>query len=69
MKKLTKEQKRDIAAVAARTGAEIDLTDIPEVWTGGERKSAYFIGLNEPPVTLPPSPAPARARNTPHTAE
>ncbi len=38
MKKLTAAQKHDIAAVAAKNDATIDLSDIPEVrdWTGAE---------------------------------
>ena len=58
MKKLTKEQKRDIAAVAARTGAEIDLTDIPEIlgWRGAK------IGLlDRPEQTASHTPAAARS--------
>jgi hypothetical protein len=57
MKKLTKVQKRAIAAVAARTGAEIDLTD-PEVldWRGAE------IGLlDRPERTASHTPAAARS--------
>jgi hypothetical protein len=58
MKKLTKEQKRDIAAVAAKTDAESDLTDIPEVldWRGAE------IGLlYRPERTASHTPAAARS--------
>ena len=38
MRKLTKEQKRDIGAIAAKKDAEIDFSDIPEVidWSGAE---------------------------------
>ena len=38
MKKLTAAQKKDIAAVAAKTDATIDFSDAPEVhdWTGAE---------------------------------
>jgi hypothetical protein len=38
MKKLTKEQKRQIANVAAKKDTDIDLSEMPEVidWTGAE---------------------------------
>jgi hypothetical protein len=38
MKKLTKEQKLQIANVAAKKDADIDLSEMPEVidWTGAE---------------------------------
>jgi hypothetical protein len=38
MRKLAKEQKRDIAAIAARREQDIDLSDMPEVvdWSGAE---------------------------------
>ena len=43
MKKLTKEQKRQAAVIAAKTDADIDLSDAREVvdWSGAEigRKS------------------------------
>jgi hypothetical protein len=37
MKKLTKEQKREIAAIAAKKDEDIDLSGMPEVidWSGG----------------------------------
>jgi len=43
MKKLTAAQKKDIAAVAARTDATIDFSDAPEVrdWTGAEIGQFY----------------------------
>ena len=43
MRKLTKEQKRDIAAIAAKKDADIDLSDMPEVvdWSGAEIGKFY----------------------------
>jgi uncharacterized protein (DUF4415 family) len=43
MSKLTKEQKRDIAAIAAKKDADIDFSDIPEVvdWSGAEMGKFY----------------------------
>ena len=43
MRKLTGEQKRDIAAIAAMKDADIDLSDMPEIldWTGAEIGKFY----------------------------
>src|SRR5579863_2188694 len=43
MKKLTKEQKRDIAAIAAMKDEDIDLSDMPEVvdWSRAEVGKFY----------------------------
>ena len=43
MKKLTKEQRREIAAVAATKDEEIDLSEMPEVidWSGAEMGKFY----------------------------
>jgi uncharacterized protein (DUF4415 family) len=43
MRKLTKDQKRDIRAVAATRDEDIDFSDIPAVldWTGAERGKFY----------------------------
>lgn len=43
MRKLTKEQKRDIAALAAMKDEDIDLSDMPEVldWSGAEMGKFY----------------------------
>jgi uncharacterized protein (DUF4415 family) len=43
MRKLTKDQKRDIRAVAATRDKDIDFSDIPAVldWTGAERGKFY----------------------------
>jgi uncharacterized protein (DUF4415 family) len=52
MKRLTKEQRRDIAAIAAKKDADIDFTDIPEVldWTGAE--IGRFYRPKKEPVTI-----------------
>ena len=43
MKRLTKEQKREIAAIAARKDEEIDLSDMLEIvdWSGAEVGKFY----------------------------
>jgi len=43
MRKLTKEQKRDIAAIAAKRDEDIDLSDMPEVldWSRAEVGKFY----------------------------
>ncbi len=43
MKKLTREQKRDIAAIATKRNEDIDLSDMPEVvdWSGAEIGKFY----------------------------
>jgi uncharacterized protein (DUF4415 family) len=43
MRKLTKEQKRDIAAIAGKNDADIDLSDMPEVldWSRAEIGKFY----------------------------
>jgi uncharacterized protein (DUF4415 family) len=52
MKRLTKEQRRDIAALAAMDDADMDLTDMPEVldWTGAE--IGRFYRPKKQPVTM-----------------
>jgi hypothetical protein len=47
MRKFTQEQRRQIAAVAAKKDADLDVTEMPEVvdWSGAERKWAGSIGL------------------------
>jgi uncharacterized protein (DUF4415 family) len=52
MRKLTEEQKRDIAAVAAKRDEEIDFSDAPPVfdWTGAEIGKLYR--LVKKPVTM-----------------
>ncbi len=43
MKRLTKEQKREIAAIAAKKDEDIDLSGMPEVidWSGAEVGYAF----------------------------
>ncbi len=52
MRKLTKEQKRDIAAIAAKKDVDIDFTDAPPVldWTGAD--IGKFYRPVKKPVTM-----------------
>jgi uncharacterized protein (DUF4415 family) len=52
MKKLTKEQKRDIAAMAAKRDEDIDFSDVPPVldWSGAE--IGKFYRIPKKPVTM-----------------
>jgi uncharacterized protein (DUF4415 family) len=52
MKKVTKRQQREIAAIAAKRDAEIDLSDMPEVvdWSGAE--VGRFYRPSKRPVTM-----------------
>lgn len=52
MKRLTREQRQDIAALAAMKDADIDLTDMPEVldWSGAE--IGRFYRPKKRPVTM-----------------
>ena len=52
MRKLTKEQKRDIRAIAAKRDADIDFSDVPPVvdWSGAE--IGKFYRPNKKPVTM-----------------
>ena len=52
MKKLAAAQKRDIAAIAAKTDAMIDFSDMPEVldWSGAE--IGRFYRPTKRPVTI-----------------
>ena len=52
MKRLTREQRRDIAAIAAKKDADIDLRDMPEVldWSGAE--IGRFYRPKKRPVTM-----------------
>src|ERR1700693_4611348 len=51
MKKLAKEQKRQAAVIAAKTDADIDLSDAPEVdWSGAE--IGKFYRPPKKPVTM-----------------
>jgi len=52
MRKLTKEQKRDIRAIAAKRDADIDFSDVPPVldWSGAE--IGRFYRPTKKPVTM-----------------
>jgi len=52
MKKLTRDQKREIAVIAARKDADIDLSEMPEVvdWSGAE--VGKFYRPPKRPVTM-----------------
>src|SRR5690348_3846553 len=52
MKKLTKEQKRDIRAIAARRDRDIDFSDAPPVldWSGAENRQV--LPASRKPVTI-----------------
>ena len=52
MRKLTKEQKRDIAALAAMKDKDIDLSDIPEVLDWSKAEIGKFYRPPKRPVTL-----------------
>lgn len=52
MKRLTKEQKRQVAVIAAKKDADIDLSEMPEVldWSGAE--IGKFARPAKKPVTM-----------------
>jgi uncharacterized protein (DUF4415 family) len=52
MKKLTKEQKREIAAIAIKKDKDIDLSEMPEIidWSGAEMGKFYRPAKK--PVTM-----------------
>ena len=52
MRKLTREQKRDIRAIAAKRDADIDFSDVPPVldWSGAE--IGRFYRPTKKPVTM-----------------
>ena len=52
MRKLTREQKRDIAAIAAKKDEEIDFSDVPAVvdWSGAQ--IGKFYRPPKKPVTM-----------------
>jgi len=52
MKKHTKEQRREIAAVAAKRDAEIDLSDMPEVIDWSSAQVGKFYRPPKRPVTM-----------------
>jgi uncharacterized protein (DUF4415 family) len=52
MKKLTKRQKRDVRAIAARKDEEIDFSDVPPVLDWSEAEIGKFYRPAKKPVTL-----------------
>jgi len=52
MKKLTREQKREIAAVATKKDTDVDLSDMPEVLDWSDAKIGKFFRPAKRPVTM-----------------
>ncbi len=52
MRKLTKEQKRDISAIAAKRDEDIDLSDMPEVVDWSRAEMGKFYRPPKKPVTM-----------------
>jgi uncharacterized protein (DUF4415 family) len=52
MKKLTREQKREIAAIAAKKDEDIDLSGMPEVIDWSEAEVGKFYRPRKRPVTM-----------------
>jgi uncharacterized protein (DUF4415 family) len=52
MKKLTKDQKKQIAAVAAKKDADIDFSDMPEVLDWSSAEIGKFYRPAKTPVTM-----------------
>ncbi|MFP5228709.1 MAG: BrnA antitoxin family protein [Acidobacteriota bacterium] len=52
MKKLTREQKRQIAVIAAKKDADIDLSDAPEVVDWSAAEMGRFSRPGKKPVTM-----------------
>ena len=52
MKKLTREQKREIAAIAAKKDEDIDLSGMPEVIDWSEAEVGKFYRSRKRPVTM-----------------
>jgi uncharacterized protein (DUF4415 family) len=52
MKKLTKEQKREIVAIAAKKGEDIDLSEMPEVIDWSDAEIGKFYRPPKRPVTM-----------------
>jgi len=52
MSKLTKEQKRDIKAIAAKSDEDIDFSDAPPVLDWSEAKMGKFYRPTKKPVTM-----------------
>jgi len=52
MRKLTREQKRDIRAIAAKTDQDIDFSDAPRVLDWSEAEIGKFYRRKKKPVTM-----------------
>ena len=52
MKRLTKEQKREIAVIAAKKDEDIDLSDMPEVIDWSDAEMGSFHRPPKRPVTM-----------------
>ena len=52
MRKLTREQKRDIRAIAAKREEDIDFCDAPRVLDGSEAEIGKFYRPKKKPVTM-----------------
>jgi len=52
MKKLTEDQKRDVAAIAAKPDAQIDFSDMPEVVDWNDAEIGKFYRPAKRPVTI-----------------
>lgn len=52
MRKLSKEQKRDIAAIAAKRDEDIDLSDMPEVLDWSKAEMGKYYRPPKKPVTM-----------------
>jgi uncharacterized protein (DUF4415 family) len=52
MRKLSRAQKRDIAAIATKRDADIDLSDIPEVLDWSRAEIGKFYRPPKKPVTM-----------------
>jgi uncharacterized protein (DUF4415 family) len=52
MRKLSREQKRDIAAIAAKRDEDIDLSDMPEVLDWSKAEIGKFYRPPKKPVTM-----------------
>jgi len=52
MKKLTREQKKQIDTIAAKTDAEIDFSEMPEVLDWSDAEIGKFYRPTKKPVTM-----------------
>ncbi len=60
MKKLNKKRKKQIAAIAAKKDADIDLTDMPEIldWSKAEIGKFYRPAKKPVPIRRTPTSSP-----------